>query len=101
MKKLTLFLVLLLSIPFFSQNYYDQQWKKVEENYRKGTFKSNLPIILEIQKQAMKDGNVVQLITSLKAEFSIINTTSDDTKNDVASQFFKKISTAGNSLKGK
>ena len=56
----------------------------------KGAYKSNLPIILDIQKQAMKENNAFELIRSLKAEFSIVNQTVDDDQNDDASQFLKK-----------
>lgn len=96
-----LFLVLLLSCfsDAFAQNNYDAQWKKIEENSRKGVYKSNLPVVLEIQKQAMKENNAVQLIRSLKAEFSLINQTTDDEKNDVVSKFFAKLTSAGKELK--
>lgn len=100
MKKFILFFILCLSFPVFGQKYYNDQWKKVAENYKTGKYKSNLPIILEIQNQAMKDDNANQLIRSLKAEFSIINQTTDDTKNDSSSQFFKKLSNFGDKLKG-
>ena len=100
MKKLTLLFTLLTSIFLFSQNFYDMQWKKVAENYQKGLYKSNLPIILEIQKQATKDGNTPELIRGLKAEFVIINQTQNDTKNNIASQFFKKIYGVESNLKG-
>ncbi|MGZ5284852.1 MAG: alpha-2-macroglobulin family protein, partial [Kaistella sp.] len=96
----TLFLLTLFFSPLFGQKYYDGQWKKIEENYKTGKYKSNLPIILEIQKQAMKDDNANQLIRSLKAEFSIANQTRDDEKNDSVSQFFTKLSTFGDQLKG-
>ena len=86
--------------PLFGQKYYDDQWKKVEENYKTGKYKSNLPLILEIQKQAMKDENMNQLIRSLKAEFSISNQTYDDGDNDATSRFFGKLSTFGEQLKG-
>lgn len=86
--------------PVFGQKYYDEQWKKVAENYQKGVFKNNLPIIKEIQTQAMKDDNAIQLIRSLKAEFSIINETRDDTKNDLNSQFFKQINALEEKLNG-
>lgn len=86
--------------PLFGQKYYDDQWKKVAENYKSGKYKSNLPIILEIQNQAMKDDNANQLIRSLKAEFSIVNQTQDDENNNSASQFFTKLSTFGDKLKG-
>lgn len=85
---------------FFAQKYYDDQWKKIAENYKTGKYKSNLPLILEIQNQAMKDDNAVQLIRSLKAEFSIVNQTRDDTKNDASSQFFTKLKGFDGKLKG-
>ena len=87
-------------MPMFSQNYYDQQWKKVEENYRKGTYKSNLPLIQEIQKKALDENNAVQIIKSLKAEFSIINQTEDDTQNDTTSKTFAKLKNIEAKLKG-
>ncbi len=96
----TLFLLISFISPLFGQKYYDDQWKKVAENYKTGKYKSNLPIILEIQKQAMKDDNANQLIRSLKAEFSIVNQTRDDGNNDSSSQFFKKLSSFGDQLKG-
>ena len=85
---------------FSAQNYYDQQWKKIEDNYKKGTYKSNLPIILEIQNQALKDNNAIQIIKSLKAEFSITKQTYDDTKNDENSKFFSKLQNTETKLKG-
>ncbi|WP_312396467.1 alpha-2-macroglobulin family protein [Chryseobacterium sp.] len=98
------FLTLILCLSIFgriqAQKYYDDQWKKVEENSKKGTYKSNLPIILDIQKQAMKENNTLQLIRSLKSEFSILNTTSDDDQNNAASSFFTKIQNAEKQLKG-
>lgn len=100
MKKLILLFVLLFSISVFSQDYYDLQWKKVAENYQSGKYKSNLPLIIEIQNQAMKDENAVQLIRSLKAEFNIVNQTYDDTKNDSSTRFFKKLSMFDRKLKG-
>jgi uncharacterized protein YfaS (alpha-2-macroglobulin family) len=104
MKRFTkIFVLLLLLLNFsvvFAQKYYDEQWKKVAANSQKGTFKSNLPIILDIQKQAMKDNNILQLIQSLKAEFSIVNQTGDDDKNNSVSQFFKKLQNAEKQLKG-
>lgn len=99
-KILFLFLLLLNFSLVFSQSYYDQQWKKVQENSNKGTYKSNLPIILDIQKQAMKENNALQLIRSLKVEFSIVNQTSDDDKNNSASKFFVKLQNAEKNLKG-
>ncbi|MCQ4034982.1 alpha-2-macroglobulin family protein [Kaistella montana] len=99
-KIFTFFLLMMFFAPVFGQKYYNDQWKKVEENYKTGKYKSNLPIILEIQKQAMKDENMNQLIRSLKAEFSISNQTYDDGDNDSVSRFFKKLSMFGEELKG-
>src|SRR5690606_22716466 len=98
-----IFMLLLLLMSFstaFGQKYYDEQWKKIEVNSRKGTYKSNLPIVLDIQNQAMKENNALQLIRSLKAEFSIVNRTSDDDQNDAVSKFFVKLQSAENKLKG-
>jgi uncharacterized protein YfaS (alpha-2-macroglobulin family) len=98
-----IFVLLLLVLNFsavFAQKYYDEQWKKVAANYQKGTYKSNLPIILDIQKQAMKDNNILQLIQSLKAEFNIVNQTADDDKNNSVSQFFNKLQNSEKQLKG-
>ncbi|MFY1046645.1 alpha-2-macroglobulin family protein [Chryseobacterium sp. GP-SGM7] len=97
-----LFLILFLSgFPcLFAQKYYDTQWKKIQNNSQKGIFKSNLPIVLEIQKQAMKENNTLQLIRSLKAEFSLVNQTADDDKNDSASRFFVKLQSVEKQLKG-
>ena len=104
MKNLTKILFLFTLICFFSsmkaQNYYDTQWKKIADNYSKGTYKSNLPLILDIQNRAIKEDNTIQLIKSLKAEFSIVNQTQDDTKNDAASQFFKKLESFDQKLNG-
>ncbi|MDV7698644.1 MG2 domain-containing protein [Chryseobacterium soli] len=98
-----IFMLLLLMLNFsavFAQKYYDDQWRKIAENSKKGTFKSNLPIVLDIQKQAMKENNALQLIRSLKAEFSIVNQTQDDDQNNAASQFFTKLQSADSHLKG-
>jgi len=83
-----------------AQKYYDQQWKKISENYKKGTYKSNLPLILDIQKRAVSEDNAIQLIKSLKAELSVTDLTEDDTQNDTASQFFKKLQSFDQKLKG-
>ncbi|KEY19683.1 alpha-2-macroglobulin family protein [Kaistella antarctica] len=98
-----IFAILLFLCAFthvIAQKYYDDQWKKVAENYKTGKFKSNLPLILEIQNQAMKEDNAVQLIRSLKAEFSIVNQTRDDTQNNASSQFFTKLKGLDQKLKG-
>ena len=83
-----------------AQKYYDQQWKKISENYKKGTYKSNLPLILDIQRRAISEDNAIQLIKSLKAELSVTDLTEDDTQNDTASQFFKKLQSFDQKLKG-
>ncbi|WP_160137536.1 alpha-2-macroglobulin family protein [Chryseobacterium sp. c4a] len=98
-----IFMLSLLSLgfsPVFAQKYYDDQWKKIAENSQKGAYKSNLPIILDLENQAMKENNTIQLIRSLKAEFSIVNQTVDDDQNDAASKFFKKLQEAEGKLKG-
>ena len=104
MKKLTQIFILLFLIwnitPMKAQKYYDQQWKKISENYKKGTYKSNLPLILDIQKRAISEDNAIQLIKSLKAELSVTDLTEDDTQNDIASQFFKKLQSFDQKLKG-
>ena len=99
-KIFALILILAAFTPFFAQNYYDTQWKKIADNYKKGQLKSNLFLILEIQNQAMKEDNASQLIRCLKAEFSIINQTYDDTKNDSSTQFFAKLQGLDQKLKG-
>ncbi|MBB4804890.1 uncharacterized protein YfaS (alpha-2-macroglobulin family) [Chryseobacterium defluvii] len=99
--KIFMLLLLMLNLSAVSgQKYYDDQWKKIEDNSKKGAYKSNLPIVLDIQKQAMKENNALQLIRSLKAEFSIVNQTRDDDQNDASSQFFSKLQNAEKQLKG-
>ncbi|WP_265429353.1 alpha-2-macroglobulin family protein [Chryseobacterium sp. YIM B08800] len=104
MQRFSKILLVLLFLSCFSgafaQKYYDTQWKKIQVNYEKGAYKSNLPVVLEIQKQAMKENNALQLIRSLKAEFSIVNRTNDDEKNDAASKFFAKLKTTEKNIKG-
>ncbi|MFC4687286.1 alpha-2-macroglobulin [Epilithonimonas pallida] len=100
LKSLSIFLLIFITMNFSAQNYYDQQWKKIEDNYKKGTYKSNLPIILDIQNQALKDNNAIQIIKSLKAEFSITKQTYDDVKNDEKSVFFAKLKSIEPKLKG-
>lgn len=87
------------SIFFSAQNFYEEQWLRVAEGYRNGEFKSNLPIILEIQKRAIKEKKAAEIIKSLKAEFVIYKETQDDPKNDYASVFFSKISNTEKELK--
>ncbi|MFN1215810.1 alpha-2-macroglobulin family protein [Chryseobacterium kwangjuense] len=88
-----------LSMFFSAQNFYEEQWLKVAEGYRNGEFKSSLPIILDIQKRAVKEKNATEIIKSLKAEFAIYKDTQDDPKNDYASTFFAKISSTESQLK--
>ena len=61
--------------------------EKINDNYAKGMVKSNLPIVLDIQKQAMKDNNTIELINALKAEFVIVNQTRDDEKMILQASF--------------
>ncbi|MCJ7932481.1 MAG: MG2 domain-containing protein [Chryseobacterium sp.] len=98
-----IFMLLLLMLgfsPVFAQKYYEDQWKKIVENRTKGAYKSNLPIIVNIQNQAMKENNALQLIRALKAEFSIVNQTVDDDQNNAASKFFGKLQQSEEKLKG-
>ncbi|SDR01141.1 MG2 domain-containing protein [Chryseobacterium soldanellicola] len=99
-KVLTLTFFMLSFSGLFGQKYYDDQWKKISENSKNGAYKSNLPIILDIQNHAMKENNTLQLIRSLKAEFSVVNQTEDDDQNNTASQFFTKLQNADTKLKG-
>lgn len=99
-KIFVLLLLLLTCSGAFAQKYYDEQWKKIEENSKTGTLKSNLLIILDIQNQAMKDNNTLQLIRSLKSEFTVVNQTRDDEQNNAASNFFNKITSIEKKLKG-
>lgn len=97
-------LIMLLCFSLYpkmhAQQYYDGQWKKIMENSSRGAYKSNLPIISEIQKRAMKENNTLQLIRSLKSEFNIVNQTVDDDQNNAASKFFKKLQETEGKLKG-
>lgn len=86
-------------IFFHAQQFYEEQWKKIAESYKDGTFKSNLPLILEIQNKAVEENNTTEIIKSLKAEFAIYKATQDDPKNDYASVFFSKISNMEKRLK--
>jgi len=87
-------------ITVSAQDFYKNQWKKIQENSKQGKFKSSLPIITETQNRAMKENNTIELIKTLKAEFAILNQTSDDEKNDASSKFFAKINTVEAKLKG-
>lgn len=86
-------------IFFHAQKFYEEQWKKIAESYKDGTFKSNLPLILEIQNKAVEENNTTEIIKSLKAEFAVYKATQDDPKNDYASVFFSKISNMEKRLK--
>lgn len=99
-KIFVLLLVFLNASGAFAQKYYDEQWKKITANDKKGIFKSNLPVVLEIQKQAMKDHNVIQLIRSLQEEFMIVNRTDNDAANDAVSSLFRKLQATEQQLTG-
>ena len=99
-KILFLLLVILSVTSISAQDFYKNQWKKVQENSKEGKFKSSLPIITETQNRAMKENNTIELIKTLKAEFAILNQTSDDENNDSSSKFFAKINTVEAQLKG-
>ncbi|MBS1549760.1 MAG: hypothetical protein JSS94_07845 [Bacteroidetes bacterium] len=98
--QLSILLFFITTATMTAQNYYDQQWKKITENQNKGTFKSNLPIILEIQNKATQEKNEVELIKSLKAEYTITKQTDDDNKNEDASKFFAKLKSIEFKLNG-
>ncbi len=91
MKKISFFLFILCYTFMLSQNYYIQQWKKIEDNSQKGLYKSNLPLIKDIQDRARNDQNTVQLIKALKAEFSVVLSTEDDPQNNAVSGFFERL----------
>ncbi|WP_294245600.1 alpha-2-macroglobulin family protein [uncultured Chryseobacterium sp.] len=98
-----IFVILLVFLTYsgaLAQKYYDEQWKKVTANAKKGMVKSNLPLVLEIQKQAMKDQNVIQLIQSLKEEFRILNATDNDRNNNAVSSLFEKLQKTEQQLAG-
>lgn len=98
-----IFVILLVFLNYsgaLAQKYYDEQWKKVTANAKKGIVKSNLPLVLEIQKQAMKDQNVIQLIQSLKEEFRILNTIDNDRNNNAVSSLFEKLQKTEQQLTG-
>ena len=103
MKSIKIILIILCFGIFSStkaQNYYETQWKKVQQNSKAGKFKSNLPLITEIQKRAMKENNVLQIIKTLKAESLVVSQTIEDENNDVSSKFFAKIKATQQQLKG-
>lgn len=66
-----------LCIFSFAQKFYQEQWRKIAESYKAGTFKSNLPLILEIQNRAVEENNTTEMIRSLKAEFAVYKATRD------------------------
>ncbi|MBD8081166.1 alpha-2-macroglobulin family protein [Chryseobacterium caseinilyticum] len=103
MKSIKIILILLCFGIFSSvqaQNYYDSQWKKVKQNSDEGKFKSNLPIITEIQNRAMKESKTVELIKALRSEYAIIFEISHSEENDLDSKFFEKIRATEQQLKG-
>lgn len=103
MKSIKIILILLCFGIFSSvqaQNYYDTQWKKIKENTNAGKFKSNLPIITEIQTLAMKENKTIELIKALKSEYAIIFEISHNEENDLDSKFFAKIKATEQQLNG-
>jgi len=103
MKCIKLILILLyfgIFSTFQAQNYYDTQWEKIKENTNAGKFKSNLPIITEIQTRAMKENKTIELIKALKSEYAIIFEISHSEENDLDSKFFAKIKATEQQLKG-
>nr|WP_317619155.1 alpha-2-macroglobulin family protein [Chryseobacterium foetidum] len=103
MKSIKLILILLylgIFSTFQAQNYYDTQWEKIKENTNAGKFKSNLPIITEIQTHAMKENKTIELIKALKSEYAIIFEISHSEENDLDSKFFAKIRATEQQLKG-
>lgn len=99
----TLFLLLIM-LPSFSllkaQTTYEKMWKKVNSDLKQGLYKSTLPSIKLIQDKAMKESNAPELIRALKAEYNVLNTTSDDPENEFSSEFFQKLEDSGKGLKG-
>lgn len=74
-----------------SQDFYQKQWEEIDKLSNSGQYKSLLPKVLELQKQAVKEENALEIIKSLKAEFSILKNTNNDEKNNETSVFFGKI----------
>ncbi|QCX54237.1 alpha-2-macroglobulin [Elizabethkingia sp. JS20170427COW] len=90
-KTLGSFVIFFLSAQLQAQEFYKNQWKKIQANQDKGIVKSNLPLVLEIQERAIKEQNFSELIASLKEEFSITYLTQEDEKNTIVNQFFNKL----------
>jgi hypothetical protein len=65
MKNLTKILFIFTLICFFcheSSNLLRHAMEKNCRNYSKGTYKSNLPLILEIQNRAIKEDNAILIM---------------------------------------
>ncbi|MDL1913447.1 MAG: hypothetical protein FDW93_02845 [Bergeyella sp.] len=88
MKNIIFLLVFVLCASVYSQNFYSKKWKVIESNIAAGAYKSQLPLLKEIQMMAQKEKNVAQLLKSLRAEFEILQRTQDAPSNDLASRFF-------------
>ena len=66
------FLLLCTASLSQAQDYYEQQWKKFEEKILNGDYKSNLPLVQEIQNRAMKENNIIQILRSLRTEYLLL-----------------------------
>lgn len=103
MKNTLILLALFLIVPIGllkSQSYYELKWKTVESNKKQGLFKSNLPLLKDIEKKAIEQNKASELIRSLKEQFAILNLTSDDENNRIASEFFASLEKVSPELKG-
>ncbi|MHA6697449.1 alpha-2-macroglobulin family protein [Chryseobacterium sp. A321] len=103
MKNAFILLALFLIVPvglLKSQSYYEMNWKTVENNKKQGLFKSNLPLLKDIEAKAIQENKTDELIRSLKEQFAILNLTSDDENNRIASEFFSSLEKVSPQLKG-
>lgn len=103
MKRTRTLFTLLITLIFMNapgQNYYQQQWQVIRSNAKNGVYKSNLPLLVNLESRAAKENNILELIRALRGEFSIINMTQDDPANDTAAAFFTKIQSYGKELHG-
>ncbi|MHA6727282.1 alpha-2-macroglobulin family protein [Chryseobacterium sp. A301] len=103
MKNALILLTLFLIVPvglLKSQSYYELNWKTVENNKKQGLFKSNLPLLKDIEAKAIEENKAVELIRSLKEQFAILNLTSDDENNRIASEFFSSLQKVSPQLEG-
>ncbi len=98
-QKILMGLCFILGTISLNAQSYKTLWKRVGDNYSNGKVKSNLPIVLQIQKKAQKENNVKELLEALKIEYSILKNTKHDEKNDIHSRFFKKLTTIAPLLK--